>query len=172
MMSRISRRRAIRLASLLGIGAAAAVVAATMTPMSGCCGGPPTSKCQFTEVIDGGADASLICGTEVCDPSTTQCCYQEAGPVFMCLPLDRPCPGQTATCDGDEDCVFPDGGGFLHCCGVMATNQIRCQGVCGIPGSSTVLLCHQDSDCPPNLPSCALQAFGGRQIQACGGAGR
>jgi len=165
-MSRVAQR-AVFGASLVGLGTGAVLLGVIMTPMSGCCGGPPTGSCTFVETVDAGADGTLVCGRELCTPGVTECCFQKAGPTEMCVPIGTPCDGQVATCDGDEDCPVSNGV-TLHCCGLMIGDLVRCLATCpGDSASGTIRLCHSDRDCPPNLPSCLFQTLNGRSVQAC-----
>src|SRR4051812_13659535 len=156
-------RLALLVASLVGLGSAVIAVVVITSQVSGCCGGPPSGQCEFVEVIDAAADATLICGGEICVPGVSTCCFEQAGPVIMCRPIGAPCNGQVSVCDGDEDCMSG-----LHCCGVAKAMQITCQALCpGDESSGTVRICHQDSECPVELPYCTRVDYQGRLTQIC-----
>lgn len=156
-------RLTLLVASLVGLGSAVVAVVIATSQMSGCCGGPPSGQCEFVELIDAAADATLICGGQICEPGVSFCCFEIAGPVLMCRPIGSECKGQMSVCDGDEDC-----GDGQHCCAVEDVNMVRCQALCpGDDASGTRRICHQDSECPTELPYCARLSLGGRLAQVC-----
>ena len=67
------------------------VAAAVMFSMVGCCGGGPSHKCDFSPaptMHDGGSDAPVPCGTDVCQPPQV-CCLKKSPLLALCIDIEN-----------------------------------------------------------------------------------
>lgn len=164
-MIRMSRRQ-----QLVRFLSAAAVIFS-----AGCCGGSGSSshKCDFTPAPrshDGGSDAPVACGVDVCQPPQV-CCLKKAPPVAYCIDIedfvDQGCEKADLPCLVPTDC--PAG---LVCCVDRAKYVVSCRpSMLCPPTDTTQLACASDGDCPPAVPSCQIlgQAPDGTTLRICVG---
>jgi hypothetical protein len=126
----------------------------------GCCRSGSNHSCDFTPPEqaggDAGTDASLMCGTKICEASQVCCVtkaplnatciepsmFQSLGCEKLALPCFKPtdCPPGIACCA----MINADGTGTVSC---------RVQSLC-VPSASTYVACASDGDCPAVRPTC------------------
>jgi hypothetical protein len=149
------------------------LVFVALAAVSGCCGGGPSHKCDFTPpanpVNDAGVDGALPCGTQICD-STQVCCVKKVPLVALCIePQDfvpNGCEKLDLPCLVPADC--PAG---LTCCVRFAPPGVTCVPgqLCPADGSNTFLACNDSSQCPKLGSSCQVIGTGedGTELKIC-----
>ena len=102
--------------------------------------------------------ASVLCGEESCDLSSSTCCLREFG--ASCVDgADTPCElgGTPLICDGPEDCL-----GGQCCLGVGLPGELSCSPTPCV----NLTLCHQDEDCLEDQV-CRRCQFTGLTLAVC-----
>lgn len=126
---------------------------AALVLAAGCCGGGSTHKCDFTPPdlgMDGGSDAALACGTQMCGMNQV-CCVTKTPPFASCIaPQDFVADGCEMFQANKPPCLTPqecDGG---VCCFQRNLVSLSCQLPAGCPGdgTETYRTCSNDRDCP------------------------
>ncbi|MEO8702875.1 MAG: hypothetical protein ABI867_22715 [Kofleriaceae bacterium] len=87
---------------------------------------------------------SIACGDVSCGP-TEQCCADIIG-GDRCIGATEVCPGDTALCDGKDDCASTE-----RCC------QLDSETVCALACESRDVACATDDDCPSDAFHCCPQ---------------
>jgi hypothetical protein len=164
-MIRMSRRQ-----QLVRSAAATAVIF-----FAGCCGGTGSSshKCDFTPAPtahDGGSDAPVPCGTDVCQPPQV-CCLKKSPLVALCIDIEDfeadGCEKADLPCLVPADCPLG-----LSCCVDRSKYVVSCRpSMLCPPGPTTDIACASDGDCPATVPSCQIlgQAPDGTTLRTCVG---
>jgi hypothetical protein len=90
------------------------------------------------------APVAIECGDETCGP-TEQCCA-DVITGDRCIGAAEVCPGDTALCDGKDDCLDRE-----RCCN--GDEETTCALAC----DSTDVACASDADCPSDAIHCCPQ---------------
>jgi hypothetical protein len=166
LMIRMSRRN--QLVRLLAVAVGLVI--------AGCCGSGPSHKCDFSPAPtehDGGSDAPLACGTDVCQPPQV-CCLKRSPLVALCVDIEN---FEKDGCEKPDDffCLVPaDCPLGLSCCLDLHNVQqasVTCRPANYCPNDGmTMLTCSGSQDCPPAAPICSVlgTAPDGTQLATCG----
>ena len=139
---------------------AAWTIAAILIAVAGCCRDGPTHKCDFTPPAqggaDGGSDAPVMCGTEICEVPKV-CCVTKAPLNATCVDLGQfealRCEKMALPCLKPDECP-----GGLACCVALkpdGTGTVTCmQEVLCVAGEMTFVACGSEADCPAVRPAC------------------
>ncbi|MFL5304945.1 MAG: hypothetical protein ACJ8F1_07010 [Polyangia bacterium] len=151
------------------------LVAAALVFAAGCCGSGSTHKCDFSppdEAKDGGRDAPLACGTEMC--ATNQvCCITKTPPFANCIdPKDFVADNCEMFQPQQPPCLVPqDCDAGAVCCFQTNLFSFSCQKPegCSGDGTDTLRTCAVDRDCPKTIPgTCRLYSqTGGFSLNIC-----
>ncbi len=127
--------------------------------VTGCCGGGPSHKCDFTPPskpgIDAGTDGALPCGTQICDPAQV-CCVKKVPLIALCIPpenfVPNGCEKLELSCWTPEECPA----GLVCCVRLAPVSGVTCvpSQLCPADGASTFLACSDSSQCPVLGTSC------------------
>jgi hypothetical protein len=153
--------------------AAALVLAFTLT---GCCGGGPSHKCDFTPYNaphDAAPDGPIPCGTQICS-DTQVCCVTIAPPLANCIDQD-PVKFMQLGCKkpADVSCIDPSScpGGFVCCfTNTQAMQSLSCAAPQLCSSNGQQILCSSDADCPGQASGSCQQIAStttGAPISAC-----
>ena len=152
------------------------LVAGVIVVLGGCCGsgGGSSHKCDFKPAptdSDGGSDAPVACGTEVCQPPQV-CCLKKSPLLALCIDVQN---FEKNGCEKPEafDCLVPADcpGGFTCCFKFDPAKPIppKCLPPMYCPNDGTNLFtCAGPPDCPPETPACTLLGAGeGVELRIC-----
>jgi hypothetical protein len=163
----------IKMSQVNCLRVAGAVVLAAV--VSGCCGGAPSHKCDFTpptSQMDAGSDAPFRCGTEVC-MAPQVCCLKKIAPFASCIDVGDYVKDDCEMIQKDPpSCLVPtDCDGGTVCCLQKTEQVINCQPppLCPGDGVDTYYTCASDQDCPGQQSgSCTnLGSQGGYTLNVC-----
>jgi hypothetical protein len=106
---------------------------------------------------DAGSDASLACGTQVCQLPQI-CCLQKIAPFASCIDPQDFAQEQCETPTSQPSCFTPaDCDAGQVCCLNETQFSIACLSPAMCPGGGqygTYLACGTDRDCPSQTPEC------------------
>jgi hypothetical protein len=147
------------------------LVVGTVIFLAGCCGGGPSHKCDFTPAPsspDGGPDASMPCGTDVCHPPQV-CCLMKSPLSALCIDFQN---FEKEGCEKPDQipCLVPaDCPGGLSCCldtrlaGCITPEcppPISCRPapLCPYTGANgpTFMTCSGNDNCTAEAPNCSF----------------
>jgi hypothetical protein len=154
-----------------------AVALAVAVAAGGCCGGGGGSahKCDFTPAPtshDGGSDAPVACGTDICQPPQV-CCLKKSPLLALCIDVEN---FEKDGCEKPEnfDCLVPaECPAGLSCCFKLDFSMPtapKCLPAmyCPNDGATAAFTCAVPQDCPPETPTCTLLGAGqGAELRIC-----